>query len=81
MTNPSSTSSPKRPWGINTIGSMIGSKHTTAGGPQGPWYRAVPAPYYTFGIERLRAAWWVLTGKAHAVVWPRHGDLERALEK
>lgn len=69
------------PWGINRIGSMIGSKHTQAGTLNGPWYRAVPSPYHTFGFQRLRAAWWVLTGRAHAVVWPEHGDLERALDK
>lgn len=71
----------KLPWCIHRINNMIGSKDTAAGGPNGPWYRAVPSPYYTFGLERIRAAWWVLTGKAHAVVWPSRGDLEKALDQ
>jgi hypothetical protein len=26
--------------------------------------------------NRLRAAWWVLTGRAYAFLWPKPGDLE-----
>jgi hypothetical protein len=69
------------PWGIHRLGSMIGSKHTQAGPNGGPYFRAVPEPYWTFGLERLRATWWVLSGKAHAVVWPEAGDLEKALDR
>ncbi len=68
-----------RPWGVNTIGSMIAPPGVTTGLSDGGSARAVPEPYYTMGFERLRAAWWVITGKAHAVVWPEAGDLERAL--
>lgn len=68
-----------RPWGINSISSMIGTRNAEVHvGTR--WFRAVPAPYHTFGVERLRAAWWVLTGRAHAVVWPEAGDLEKALD-
>ena len=42
----------------------------------GAWVRAVPLPYPG---GRLRAAWWILTGKAYAVQWPDPGDLERSL--
>lgn len=70
-----------RPWGINSIGSMIGPLGcvSASGGQFYEFVRAVPEPYHTFGLERLRAAWWVLTGRAHAVVWPKAGDLERAV--
>lgn len=67
------------PWGINHIGNMIAPPTVLAGLPDGRWVRAVPEPYYTYPLERLRAVWWVLTGRAHAVVWPEAGDLERAL--
>ena len=33
---------------------------------------------YTAG--RWRAAWWVLTGRAYALLWPKPGELEGALE-
>lgn len=69
-----------RPWGVNTIGNMIGITGTSVASPRG-WARAVPLPYQTAGISRIRAAWWVLTGRAHAVVWPKPGDLENALER
>jgi hypothetical protein len=32
---------------------------------------------YTAGS--LKAAWWVLTGKAYAFEWPKPGDLEKAI--
>lgn len=70
-----------RPWGINTIFSMVAPQGVHAGLPDGSWVRAVPEPYPPFLHERLRAAWWVLTGRAHAVVWPKAGDLEKALER
>jgi len=41
------------------------------------YVRAVVEPYHTFPIERIKAALAVLTGKAHAVEWPKEGDLER----
>lgn len=71
----------KRPWGINAISSMIGPANMSTevfGGLLSP-VRPVPEPYWTFGFGRLRAAWWVLSGRAHAVIWPKAGDLEAAL--
>lgn len=60
---------------------MIAPPGAGAQMPDGRWVRAVPVPYPTVGLERLRAAWWVLTGRAHAVVWPEAGDLEIALRQ
>lgn len=76
------------PWGINHISDVVHPRHTapqtevtaqSATGRPVRWIvQAIPEPYYTFGIERLRAAWWVLTGKAHAFVWPKAGEFELA---
>lgn len=68
----------RTPWGINHIGSMIASNVQTQT-PDGRWVRAVPVPYKKNFLEAIRAAWWVLTGKAEAVVWPIAGELEFAL--
>lgn len=65
-------------WGIHRLADMIGSKNCEAGLPDGRWVRAVPMPY-TAG--RLLATWAVFTGKAYAVQWPEHGDLEKALSR
>lgn len=66
----------KRPWGINTIGDMYPFEvHTTT--PEGRPVRAVAEHYHCNVIERVRAAWWVVTGRAQAVVWPVSGDLEK----
>ena len=67
------------PRGINRFSNMIGTSDCGAGLPDGRYVRAVPEPYYTAGRSRLRAAWWVLTGKAHAVIWPKAGELEDAM--
>lgn len=70
----------KRPWGVHAIGDMIAPYGIEAGLPDGRVVRAVPEPYHLLGlVERFRAASWVFTGRAHAVVWPKHGDLEQAL--
>ena len=53
------------------ISDMIGSATCTT-----PHGRAVPLPY---AGRRLLKAWWVLTGRAEAVIWPEPGDLERAV--
>lgn len=63
-------------WGIHRLADMIGGANTQAGLPNGSWVRAVPLPY---SGARLKAAWCVLTGSAHAVQWPEAGDLEKAL--
>lgn len=48
---------------------------------EGRWVAAVAVPYAANIVERIAAAWWVLTGKAHAFTWPKPGELERALEQ
>lgn len=67
-----------RPWGIHTLRDMLGSDSdsVSAGLPDGRWVRAIPEPY---SANRLVAAWWVLKGRAYAILWPKHGDLEAAL--
>lgn len=70
----------QRPWGIEAI-SNIYHPGTQAGLPDGRWVAAVAVPYPTNIYERVRAAWWVLTGRAVAFVWPKAGDLEAAIGK
>lgn len=60
------------PWGINTIGSPY-HPDVGAGLPDGRYVHAVCEPC---DIGRLRAAWWVLTGRAYAFLWPKNGELE-----
>lgn len=43
----------------------------------GQHYAYAVAEPYTGG--RLKAAWWVLTGRAYAFEWPKPGDLEAAI--
>lgn len=69
--------SQRKPWGVNRIGDMVSAHVRTQRG--GKWFRAVPTPYHKNTRERIRAAWWVLTGRAEAVIWPEAGDLEAAL--
>lgn len=68
-----------RPWGIHVIGSMMGSADVQTLNGQLGWVRAIPTPYHKNLIETIRAAWWVLTGKAEAVVWPKHGEIDLLL--
>lgn len=63
------------PWGVHTL-AQIYSPNVEVGLPDGRWARAVSEPYTG---NRLRAAWWVLTGKAFALRWPEGGELEDAL--
>ena len=70
----------QRPWGVQAIGDMY-SRGVSAGLPDGRWVAAVAVPYPCNVIERVRAAWWVLTGRAHALVWPKAGDLEDAFKE
>ncbi len=67
-----------RPWGVHVIGDMFAGKNCSAGLPNGCWVRAVTQPYTG---NRIVAAWWVLTGRAYAVQWPKAGDLEAALSR
>lgn len=64
-----------RPFGVHSI-SDIYPADVLAQVAHRSWARAVAAPYHG---QRLRAAWWVLTGRAHALVWPKPGELEYAL--
>jgi hypothetical protein len=65
-----------RPWGINTITDMYPSE-VFHGLPNGRYVRAVAEHYHCNIFQRIRAAWWVFTGRAQAVVWPEPGDLEK----
>lgn len=60
------------PWGINRIGSVY-HRGVQAGLPDGRVVAAVCEPH---DMGRLRAAWWVLTGRAYAFIWPKPGELE-----
>ena len=64
----------KIPWGVHQLRHMIALP-----GIDSPEGRCVPEPFPTTFPERLRAAWWVLTGRAHAVIWPKAGELENAI--
>jgi hypothetical protein len=64
------------PWGINTVHDMYPFE-VWAELSSGEYVRAVAEHYCCNFLERLRAAWWVLTGRAQAVIWPEPGDLEK----
>lgn len=68
------------PWGIHTIGSLY-HPDVSAGLPDGRWVAAVCEPYRANLFERLRAAWWVLTGRAYAFLYPKAGDLEAVFRR
>jgi hypothetical protein len=63
------------PWGVHTIASIY-HPGISAALPDGRWVAAVCQPY---DGNRLKAAWWVLTGRAFALIWPKAGDIESAL--
>lgn len=69
--------SERLPWGINTIGSPY-HPDCQAGLPDGRYVMAVCEPH---DMGRFRAAWWVLTGRAYAFLWPKPGDLEAILKR
>jgi hypothetical protein len=62
-----------RPWGVHTLRDIYDPSVSTVT-TDGQLVAAVALPYPG---NSLIAAWWVLTGRAYAVVWPRAGDLER----
>jgi hypothetical protein len=64
-----------RPWGVSCIQDIY-HPDVGAGLPDGRWVAAVCVPYPCTFFQRIRAAWWVLTGRAHAFLWPKAGDLE-----
>ena len=61
-----------RPWGIHAIHD-IWHRNVGAEMPDGRYVQAVSVPDYG---HRLRAAWWIQTGRAVAMLWPEAGDLE-----
>ncbi|TRD03824.1 hypothetical protein FJV76_14410 [Mesorhizobium sp. WSM4303] len=63
------------PLGVHSIASIYPA-NCSAGMPDGSYVRAVAEPYTA---NRLQAAWWIMTGRAYALVWPESGDLENAL--
>jgi hypothetical protein len=65
------------PWHIHAIG-QIYSPHVRNRMPDGTIPLAVAEPYPATALERMRAGWAVMTGKAVAFAWPQPGDLERA---
>lgn len=68
------------PWGVNRLSSMFPHSGQVSTQRNGRWVRAVATPYRKNFFEAIRAAWWVFTGKAEAVVWPQAGDLEDAID-
>jgi hypothetical protein len=62
------------PWAVHRIGSIY--HHGVQTLNKRGWVRAVAEPY---SGGRLKAAWWVLTGRAYAFRWPKPGELETAL--
>lgn len=68
------------PWGVNRLSSMFPQSGQVQTQRNGRWVRAVAAPYRKNVFEALRAAWWVFTGKAEAVIWPEAGELEDAID-
>ena len=66
-----------KPWGVHRIGNVFGRRDIMACGlPDGRYVTAICCPY---SGNRLIAAWWVLTGRAEALIWPKPGELEDAL--
>jgi hypothetical protein len=62
----------QRPFGIHRIGDIY-TPGVKAGLPNGRW---VHAPCLPYDGNRFKAAWYVLTGRAYAFLWPKAGELE-----
>lgn len=58
---------------------MIGMPGIQTGLRDGSYARAVPEPFSDGLLARLRGAWEVICGRAYPTVWPKPGDLEKAL--
>lgn len=67
-------------WHIHTIDRMYcpDAQSGVVDGGRTFWFRSVAEPYPCTFWERCKAAWAVLKGDAHAMIWPEPGDLERA---
>lgn len=61
------------PLGVHSIRDVF----PLAGNPSGSTM-PVQEPYTA---NRITAAWWVLTGRAYAFLWPQRGDFERGCLK
>lgn len=61
--------------GIHKLSDMIGTKTVRS-----QYGRSVPIPYPATVPQRIVASWWVLTGRAEAVIWPEDGELEDAID-
>ena len=67
------------PFGVNRLHNIFARRdQVSAGLPNGLLVTAVCEPYDSLP-SRIRAAWWVLTGRAHALIWPEAGDIEATL--
>jgi hypothetical protein len=65
------------PWGVHRLRRIFADPRSCqAGLPDGRYVTAVAMPYVGTPLERLRVAWWVFTGRAHAILWPEAGELE-----
>lgn len=67
----------KIPWSVHRVSDIWHDEAwAETDKERGIYARAVAEPY---AAGRLRAAWWVLTGRAFALIWPKVGDLETSL--
>lgn len=67
------------PYGVHRLRNIFARRdQVSAGLPNGLQVTAVCEPYDSMP-SRLRAAWWVITGRAQAIIWPEAGELEAAL--
>lgn len=64
-----------RPWGVHTIRDILGGRNSSTLDPVFGYVQAVPEPYTG---NRLVAAWWVLAGRAFAIIWPTAGEVAAA---
>lgn len=48
---------------------------------EGRWVRSMHLPFEGGLFDRLRDSWEIITGRAFAVRWPCHGELELILEE
>ncbi len=63
------------PWYIHSLRRMYDPNCMSQ--IEGSKYAFAVCEPYTAGS--LKAAWWVLTGRAYAIEWPKAGDLEAAI--
>lgn len=69
-----------RPWGVFSINDLIMADQSTQLLTSGSrmWHKAKVRIRYPCTIyERIRAAYYVLTGKAEAVIWPSNKEVHK----